>query len=133
MMPVGLDEDTRKVQTAVLGGPDGHLPLFLPYEKQAADQLRKEHGSNAFTCGTLLGGCGKLLTLRACDDKKSHFAHRPPVRCTRTALGEDSADHLYIGEAVAKWLRGQGQSAVQVQYVRHKGARSVAIEIRYGS
>ncbi|MCG8965467.1 hypothetical protein [Streptomyces sp. CL12-4] len=35
----------------MLGGPDGHLPLFLPYEKLAADQLRQKHGSNAFTCG----------------------------------------------------------------------------------
>ncbi len=133
MIPVGREEDTRKVQTAVLGGPDGHLPLFLPYEKHAADQLRRKHGSNAFTCGTLLGGCGKLLTLRACDDKKSHFAHRPPVRCARTALGEDSADHLYIGEAIAKWLRRQGQSSVEVQYVKQKGARSDAIEVRFGS
>ncbi|MFG3322344.1 hypothetical protein ACGF3J_30225 [Streptomyces sp. NPDC048171] len=132
MIPVGREEDTRKVQTAVLGGPDGHLPLFLPFEKHAADGLRKEHGSNAFTCGTLLGGCGKLLTLRACDDKKSHFAHRPPVRCTRTALGEDSADHLYIGEALAKWLRGQGRSNVGVQYVRQKGARGDSIEVRFG-
>ncbi|MFC8066127.1 hypothetical protein [Streptomyces sp. NPDC057293] len=31
--------------------------LFLPFEKHAADGLRKEYGSNAFTCGTLLGGC----------------------------------------------------------------------------
>lgn len=133
MIPVGLEEDTRKVQTAVLGGPDGHIPLFLPYEKHAADGLRKEHGPNAFTCGTLLGGCGKLLTLRACDDKKSHFAHRPPVRCSRTALGEDSADHLYIGEAITKWLRRQGQPTVAVQYVKQKGARSDAIELRFGS
>ncbi|MFJ6912832.1 hypothetical protein ACIQUX_02615 [Streptomyces sp. NPDC101133] len=133
MIPVGREEDTRKVQTAVLGGADGHLPLFLPYEKQAADQLRQKHGSNAFTCGTLLGGCGKLLTLRACDDKKSHFAHRPPVRCTRTALGADSADHLYIGEALAKWLRRHGQSTVKVQYVKQQSARSDAIEVRFGS
>ncbi|MFF8881859.1 hypothetical protein [Streptomyces flaveolus] len=116
----------------MLGGPDGHLPLFLPYEKHAADQLRQQHGSNAFTCGTLLGGCGKLLTLRACDDKKSHFAHRPPVRCARTALGEDSADHLYIGEAIAKWLRAQGRPNVGVQYVRQSGARSDSIEVRFG-
>jgi hypothetical protein len=104
MIPVGREEDTRKVQTAVLGGPDGHLPLFLPYEKHAADQLRQKHGSNAFT-----------------------------VRCTRTALGEDSADHLYIGEAIAKWLLRQGQSSVAVQYVKQKGARSDAIEVRFGS
>ncbi|MFE0867492.1 competence protein CoiA family protein [Streptomyces rochei] len=132
MHPVGRAEDTRKVQTAVLGGPDGHLPLFLPYEKQAADLLRQKHGPNAFTCGTLLGGCGKPLTLRACDDKKSHFAHRPPVRCTRTALGADSADHLYIGEALAKWLRRQGQTSVQVQYVKQRNARSDTIEVRFG-
>ncbi|MFB6774420.1 hypothetical protein [Streptomyces sp. NPDC056337] len=133
MVSVGREEDTRKVQTAVLGGPDGHRPLFLPYEKQAAARLRQEHGSNAFTCGTLLGGCGKLLTLRACDDKKSHFAHRPPVRCNRTALGESSADHLYIGGAIDKWLRKQGQPNVTVQYVKQKGARSDAIEVRFGS
>ncbi|GHA80511.1 hypothetical protein GCM10010330_38310 [Streptomyces tendae] len=133
MVSVGREEDTRKVQTAVLGGPDGHRPLFLPYEKQAAARLRQEHGSNAFTCGTLLGGCGKLLTLRACDDKKSHFAHRPPVRCSRTALGESSADHLYIGEAIDKWLRTQGQPNVSVQYAKQKGARSDAIEVRFGS
>ncbi|MFF8571368.1 hypothetical protein ACF06L_09095 [Streptomyces sp. NPDC015408] len=133
MVSVGREEDTRKVQTAVLGGPDGHRPLFLPYERQAAAQLRREHGSNAFTCGTLLGGCGKLLTLRACDDKKSHFAHRPPVRCSRTALGESSADHLYIGGAIDKWLRKQGQPNVSVQYVKQKGARSDAIEVRFGS
>ncbi|MFD5966763.1 hypothetical protein ACFWGR_11100 [Streptomyces sp. NPDC060311] len=132
MIPVGREEDTRKVQTAVLGGPDGHRPLFLPFEKHAANGLRQKHGPNAFTCGVLLGGCGKLLTLRACDDKKSHFAHRPPVRCTRTALGEDSADHLYIGEALVKWLRGQGRSKVSVQYVRQKGARSDSIEVRFG-
>ncbi|MER6148157.1 hypothetical protein [Streptomyces hirsutus] len=132
MIPVGHEEDTRKVQTAVLGGPDGHHPLFLPFEKHAADGLRKEHGPNAFTCGILLGGCGKLLTLRACDDKKSHFAHRPPVRCTRTALGEDSADHLYIGEAIGKWLRRQGRSNASVQYVRQQGARGDSIEVRFG-
>ncbi|MFE9169014.1 hypothetical protein ACFYNZ_05705 [Streptomyces kebangsaanensis] len=133
MFSSGHEEDTRKVQTAVLGGPNGHLPLFLPYEKQAAARLRQEHGANAFTCGVLLGGCGKLLTLRACDDKKSHFAHRPPVRCSRTALGESSADHLYIGQAISKWLRSRGHSKVSVEYVRQNNARSDAIEIRFGS
>ncbi|WP_157977478.1 hypothetical protein [Streptomyces triticisoli] len=133
MFSSGHEEDTRKVQTAVLGGPNGHLPLFLPYEKQAAARLRQEHGANAFTCGVLLGGCGKLLTLRACDDKKSHFAHRPPVRCSRTALGESSADHLYIGQAISNWLRSRGHSKVSVEYVRQKNARSDAIEIRFGS
>ncbi|MEW2255870.1 competence protein CoiA family protein [Streptomyces sp. NPDC047869] len=127
------EEDTRKVQTAVRGGPDSGIPQFLPYEKQAASRLREEYGSNAFSCGVLLGGCGKLLTLRACDDKKSHFAHRPPVRCNRTARGESSADHLYIGEAISRWLRKQGQPNVSVQYVKQGNARSDAIEIRFGS
>ncbi|MGV9559378.1 hypothetical protein [Streptomyces sp. NPDC003522] len=127
------EEDTRKVQTAVRGGPDSGIPQFLPYEKQAANGLREKYGPNAFSCGVLLGGCGKLLTLRACDDKKSHFAHRPPVRCNRTARGESSADHLYIGEALGTWLRNQGQSNVDVQYIKQKNARSDAIEIRFGS
>ncbi|MFF5253074.1 competence protein CoiA family protein [Streptomyces leeuwenhoekii] len=127
------EEDTRKVQTAVRGGPDSGIPLFLPYEKQAANRLREKYGSNAFSCGVLLGGCGKLLTLRACDDKKSHFAHRPPVRCNRTARGESSADHLYIGEALSTWLRKQGQPNVDVQYVKQRNARSDTIEVRFGS
>jgi hypothetical protein len=131
---LGFDEeDTRKVQTAVRGGPDGDIPVFLPYEKQPAKRLRENHGPNAFSCGVLLGGCGKLLTLRACDDKKSHFAHRPPVRCNRIARGESSADHLYIGEALSRWLRKQGQPNVDVQYVKQRNARSDAIEIRFGS
>ncbi|MFF0108866.1 hypothetical protein [Streptomyces hirsutus] len=127
------EEDTRTVQTAVRGGPDSGIPEFLPYEKQAANQLREKYGPNAFSCGVLLGGCGKLLTLRACDDKKSHFAHRPPVRCTRSARGEDSADHLYIGEALGKWLRAQGRPNIVVDYVKQKSARSDTIEIRFGS
>ncbi|MFD9290042.1 competence protein CoiA family protein [Streptomyces sp. NPDC060030] len=127
------EEDTRKVQTAVFGGPDGRRPAFLPYEKQPADRLRQVHGANAFTCGVLLGGCGKLLTLRACDDKKSHFAHRPPVRCSRTSVGESSADHLYIGEALLTWLSTQGRPNAAVAYVKQSHARSDAIEIRFGS
>ncbi|MFB7126442.1 competence protein CoiA family protein [Kitasatospora sp. NPDC056273] len=126
------EEDTRKVQTAVLGGPDGYDPVFLPFDKKPAAKLRDAHGANAFTCGVLLGGCGKPLTLRACDDKKSHFAHRPPVRCSRTALGESSADHLYIGKALGAWLRSQGQTGVTVHYARQRHARSDSIEITFG-
>ncbi|MER7581504.1 HDIG domain-containing metalloprotein [Kitasatospora sp. NPDC097691] len=132
MAPARDEEDTRKVQTAVLGGPDGHDPVFLPFEKKPAAKLRDAHGANAFTCGALLGGCGKLLTLRACDDKKSHFAHRPPVRCSRTALGENSADHLYIGKALGTWLRRQGQTGVTVHYAKQRHARSDTIEITFG-
>ncbi|MET8116157.1 competence protein CoiA family protein [Streptomyces prasinus] len=127
------EEDTRTVQTAVRGGPDSGIPEFLPYEKHAANRLREKYGPNAFSCGLLLGGCGKLLTLRACDDKKSHFAHRPPVRCNRSARGENSADHLYIGEALGKWLRAQSRPNIAVNYVKQTSARSDTIEIRFGS
>ncbi|MET8009551.1 CCA tRNA nucleotidyltransferase [Streptomyces sp. NPDC005271] len=126
------EEDNRKVQTAVLGGSQGHQPVFLPFEKDDAQRLRQLRGADAFTCGVLLGGCGQVLTLRACGDRKSHFAHRPPVRCRRTAVGENSADHLYIGEALVRWLRGQGQPNVTVAYVQQAHARSDSIEIRFG-
>ncbi|WP_405934159.1 competence protein CoiA family protein [Streptomyces longwoodensis] len=126
------EEDNRKVQTAVLGGSQGHQPVFLPFEKEDAQRLRQLRGVDAFSCGVLLGGCGQVLTLRACGDRKSHFAHRPPVRCRRTAVGESSADHLYIGEALVHWLRGQGQKNVTVAYVQQAHARSDSIEIRFG-
>lgn len=126
------EEDNRKVQTAVLGGSQGHQPVFLPFEKEDAQRLRQLRGADAFTCGVLLGGCGQVLTLRACGDRKSHFAHRPPVRCRRTAVGENSADHLYIGEALVHWLRGQGQRNVTVAYVQQTHALSDSIEIRFG-
>ncbi|MFE2641153.1 CCA tRNA nucleotidyltransferase [Streptomyces nigra] len=126
------EEDNRKVQTAVLGGSQGHQPVFLPFEKEDAQRLRQLRGADAFSCGVLLGGCGQVLTLRACGDRKSHFAHRPPVRCRRTAVGESSADHLYIGEALGHWLRGQGQPNVAVAYVQQAHARSDSIEIRFG-
>ncbi|MFG2576717.1 CCA tRNA nucleotidyltransferase [Streptomyces sp. NPDC048481] len=127
------EEDNRKVQTAVLGGSQGHRPVFLPYEKEAAQHLRNLRGADAFSCGVLLGGCGQVLTLRACGDRKSHFAHRPPVRCRRTAVGESSADHLYIGEALLDWLRGQGRPNVTVAYVQQTHARSDSLEIRFGA
>ncbi|MGW3170974.1 CCA tRNA nucleotidyltransferase [Streptomyces sp. NPDC001153] len=126
------EEDNRKVQTAVLGGPQGHRPVFLPFERDDAQRLRQLHGADAFSCGVLLGGCGQVLTLRACGDRKSHFAHRPPVRCRRTAVGENSADHLYIGEALVHWLRRQGQRNVSVAYVQQAHARGDSIEIRFG-
>ncbi|MFE4953985.1 CCA tRNA nucleotidyltransferase [Streptomyces sp. NPDC056653] len=47
-------------------------------------------------------------------------------------MGEDSADHLYIGEALAHWLRERGQGKVTVAYVRQAHARSDSIEIRFG-
>lgn len=134
-MPAPQDafaDDTRKVQTAVLGGSQGRTPVFLPYEKDPASALRDLHGKDAFYCGTLLGGCGTVLTLRASAEKKSHFAHRPPVTCRRTAQGEDSADHLYIGEALKGWLRSLGQAPHEAEYIRQQNGPWDAVQIRFG-
>ncbi|MBX9363973.1 hypothetical protein [Streptomyces sp. WAC04114] len=38
------EEDNRKVQTAVLGGSQGHQPVFLPFEKEDAQRLRQLRG-----------------------------------------------------------------------------------------
>ncbi|MET7850772.1 hypothetical protein ABZT48_21600 [Streptomyces avermitilis] len=119
-MPYAEDEDTRKVQTAVIGRAESDWPAFLPYDRDDFDQFMRGRTRDDFYCGILLGGCGKKLTPRRYTDKKCHFAHRPPVHCRRTEIGEDSADHLYIGRAVADWLTEQGQRAVQPVY-RPKG------------
>ncbi|MEV5811333.1 competence protein CoiA family protein [Streptomyces mutabilis] len=71
-----------------------------------------------FYCGILLGGCGKQLTAKRYLDKKCHFAHRPPVHCRRTRTGEDSADHLYIGQALRQWLGQLGHRDVGLSYPR---------------
>ncbi|MEV0693917.1 hypothetical protein [Streptomyces sp. NPDC050388] len=47
------------------------------------------------------------------------------------ARGESSADHLYIGEALGKWLRAQGRPNIVVDYVKQKSARSDTIKIRH--
>jgi uncharacterized coiled-coil protein SlyX len=110
------DEDTRKVQTAVVGRAASDRPVFLPYDHGDFDQFMQGRTRDDFYCGILLGGCGKLLSPKRYTEKKCHFAHRPPVHCRRTEVGEDSADHLYIGRAVADWLKQQGQRSVQPGY-----------------
>lgn len=118
-MPYAEEEDTRKVQTAVIGRAESDWPVFLPYDHDDFDRFMRGRTRDDFYCGVLLGGCGKKLSPRRYTDKKCHFAHRPPVHCRRTETGEDSADHLYIGRAVADWLKQQGQRAVQPVY-KHK-------------
>ncbi|MET4671500.1 MULTISPECIES: competence protein CoiA family protein [unclassified Streptomyces] len=115
-MSYAEEEDTRKVQTAVTGRAESDRPVFLPYDHGDFDQFMQGRRRDDFYCGLLLGGCGKKLSPKRYTDKKCHFAHRPPVHCRRTETGEDSADHLYIGRAVADWLRRQGQRAVQPVY-----------------
>ncbi|MFJ4492822.1 competence protein CoiA family protein [Streptomyces diastaticus] len=115
-MPYAEEEDTRKVQTAVIGRAESDWPVFLPYDHDDFDRFMRGRTRDDFYCGVLLGGCGRKLSPRRYTDKKCHFAHRPPVHCLRTETGEDSADHLYIGRAVADWLKQQGQQAVQPVY-----------------
>ncbi|MET8418932.1 competence protein CoiA family protein [Streptomyces sp. NPDC005134] len=127
------EDDTRKVQTAVVGGAGSDWPVFLPYDHDGFDRFMRGRSRNDFYCGTLLGGCGKILTVRRSEVKKCHFAHRPPVHCRRTAVGEESADHLYIGQALQRWLRRQGHQSVTVQYLDLGSGPGGAIELRFDS
>lgn len=126
------DDDTRKVRTAVIGRADSDWPVFLPYDHDDFDRFMRGRTREDFYCGILLGGCGKKLTAKRYLDKKCHFAHRPPVHCRRTATGEDSADHLYIGQAVQRWLRRQGHRSIEVSYPDLGSGPGGAAEIRFG-
>ncbi|MFH9466167.1 competence protein CoiA family protein [Streptomyces clavifer] len=127
------EEDTRKVQTAVVGGAGADWPVFLPYDHDGFDRFMRGRGRDDFYCGTLLGGCGRVLTVRRSERKKCHFAHRPPVHCRRTAVGEDSADHLYIGQALRRWLQQQSHQSVSVKYLDHGFGPGGAVEVRFGA
>jgi hypothetical protein len=96
--------DSRLVRVAVLGSRTSDQPVILPTAHDDALRLKRLYGSNAFWCGTLLGGCGGILTARICHDKASHFAHRPGEVCRRRWTGEDSADPLYLHREVRRWL-----------------------------
>ncbi|QHC26248.1 competence protein CoiA family protein [Streptomyces sp. GS7] len=69
---------------------------------------RQQHPRYTYWCGTLLGGCGEPLTDRRYHSKVCHFAHHPHHTCTRTANGEDSADHLFMKRALHNWIGSQG-------------------------
>ncbi|MEU6809785.1 competence protein CoiA family protein [Streptomyces sp. NPDC046831] len=127
------EEDTRKVQTAVIGQPGSDWPVFLPFDHDDFDRFMLGRSRDDFYCGTLLGGCGKKLTAKRYLHKKCHFAHRPPVHCRRTQTGEDSADHLYIGQALQRWLRRQGHQKVTVSYPDLGSGPGGAVEVRFGS
>ncbi|MGW9399183.1 hypothetical protein [Streptomyces sp. NPDC055642] len=110
------EEDTRKVQTAVIGRAGADTPVFLPYDHDEFDLFMRGRSRDDFYCGTLLGGCGKKLSAKRYTEKKCHFAHRPPVHCRRTANGESSADHLYIGQALTRWLAQQNHREAKASY-----------------
>jgi hypothetical protein len=129
-MPIE-EEDTRKVQTAVSGFPGADHPVYLPMDAAAYDRFIREYPAREFYCGTLLGGCGKKLSARKYRDKKCHFAHVVSGRCRRVSTNEASADHLYMGRALATWMRKQKYKNVQVRYrQRGQGLREM-IDITY--
>ncbi|KUO00715.1 competence protein CoiA family protein [Streptomyces resistomycificus] len=126
------DEDTRKVQTAVIGQADSDWPVFLPYDHDDFDRFMRGRTRDDFYCGVLLGGCGRKLTPKRYTEKKCHFAHRPPVHCRRTETGEASADHLYIGQALRRWLLRQGYQDAEVTYLEPGSVHGGAVEVRFG-
>lgn len=133
MTPFVDEEDTRKVQTAVIGRAGSDMPVFLPFEPDEFDTFMRGRSREDFYCGILLGGCGKKLTARRYTQKKCHFAHRPPVHCRRTANGESSADHLYIGKALLDWLgRHCGHPSATVTYPDLGAGPGGAVEVRFG-
>ncbi|CAM5610304.1 hypothetical protein [Streptomyces chartreusis] len=126
------EEDTRKVQTAVIGQAESDWPVFLPYDHDDFDRFMRGRTRDDFYCGVLLGGCGKKLTPKRYTEKKCHFAHRPPVHCRRTETGEASADHLYIGQALRRWLQRQGYQDAEVTYLDPGSVHGGAVEVRFG-
>ncbi|MDN3252882.1 competence protein CoiA family protein [Streptomyces sp. MA25(2023)] len=129
-MPVE-EEDTRKVQTAVSGSPGADRPVYLPMDAAAYDRFIREYPAREFYCGTLLGGCGRKLSARKYRDKKCHFAHVVSGRCRRVSTNEASADHLYVGRALAAWLKKQKYRNVHVRYRQRGQELREVIDIIY--
>ncbi|MFD5491406.1 competence protein CoiA family protein [Streptomyces sp. NPDC127091] len=126
------EDDTRKVQTAVTGRPGSDQPVFLPFDHDDFDGFMQGRSRDDFYCGALLGGCGKKLTAKRYLHKKCHFAHRPPVHCRRARTGEDSADHLYIGQTLRRWLQQQGHRDAGIAYLDLGSGPGGAVEVRFG-
>jgi hypothetical protein len=103
--------DHRRIQTAVIGSKDSDLAIILPMKAEELTSWRQRHARYTYWCGTLLGGCGEQLTDRLYRSKVCHFAHHPHHTCTRTANGEDSADHLFMKRALQGWIGSQGFKA----------------------
>ncbi|WP_067181580.1 hypothetical protein [Microtetraspora niveoalba] len=107
-------QDTRRVQTAVLGSPTSDYPLSLPTDRKEAELYLKRYKGKRFYCGEHLGGCGWELMDKLYRDRVCHFAHHPDPKgiapqCERRYFGADSADHLYIHRGLTS---GLGRSAV---------------------
>ncbi|MFH9967855.1 hypothetical protein ACH4PR_41985 [Streptomyces mirabilis] len=108
--------DTRLVQTAVIGDEHSDMPVVLPQAAIDLDQFRHVHEHDTYWCGLLLGGCGSELTTKRYLDRQCHFSHVPlpggvPHDCRRPAVGEASADHLYVKSAMSQSLLEHGRAA----------------------
>ncbi|MBB5489603.1 hypothetical protein [Nocardiopsis metallicus] len=101
--------DHRMVQTATLGGRLSYDPVFLPMERHLALEFKDRDPEATFWCGELLGGCGGQLGVKIYWEKVAHFAHHSSTnQCTRQFGGIDSADHLFAGKHVNRWLSANG-------------------------
>jgi hypothetical protein len=102
--------DNRKVQSAVVGGPDSDVPIILSPDSDEAREFQQEHEGQTFWCGRLLKGCGAQLTPKIYTDRACHFAHRPDSArsCSRKRSDVDSADHLYLRQAFTDLLSRTG-------------------------
>jgi hypothetical protein len=108
--------DSRLVQTAVIGDEHSDVPVVLPPEAIELDVFRHAHEGDTFWCGVLLGGCGAQLATKLYVDRQCHFQHFPqpngmPNTCRRPAVGESSADHLYVKSAMSRSLLDHGRTA----------------------
>ncbi|MGW3928685.1 hypothetical protein ACWECC_11345 [Streptomyces microflavus] len=109
--------DSRLVQTAVIGDEHSDVPIVLPPEAIELDVFRHAHEGNTFWCGVLIGGCGAQLATKLYVDRQCHFQHFPqpngmPNTCRRPAVGESSADHLYVKSAMSRSLLDHGRAAL---------------------
>ncbi|GGO19498.1 hypothetical protein GCM10010116_39180 [Microbispora rosea subsp. aerata] len=108
-----MAQDTRRVQTAVLGSPDSDHPLSLPTDRKEAAHYLSRYKGKRFFCGRHLGGCGWELMPKLYGDRVCHFAHHPDPKgvapiCERRYSGPDSADHLYIHRGLTTGLGKAG-------------------------
>ncbi|MEU6250448.1 hypothetical protein [Glycomyces sp. NPDC047010] len=110
--------------------------MFLPLEPVGYDRFLRTRNRHAFFCGHQLGGCGGRLKPRRYKDRVCHFAHESTSRgqrCSRSRIGEDSADHLFIGKALRSWLTASGIGHDAPEYPRRADGRAIAVQVRFGA
>ncbi|MDA1362162.1 hypothetical protein O1R50_21225 [Glycomyces luteolus] len=110
--------------------------MFLPLEPVGYDRFLRTRNRHAFFCGHQLGGCGGRLKPRRYKDRVCHFAHESSSRgrrCSRSRIGEDSADHLFIGKALRIWLTGSGIGHDAPEFLRRADGRAIAVQVRFGT